>query len=154
GFWKATAEPDQTPLLAHEAYSADLARRRLRELSRLADESSLALPVAAFEALGRRVPSLPVSGLTAGRLAESPRPVASLADVRPVAEDFVILRTLPGGLAEFLGLFDFGPLGAGWTPRVVAVVQSGRGPVLGFFDDEICCRLEAVVDPTGGYAGR
>src|SRR5260370_27458766 len=82
-------------------------------------------------------------------LAEPPRPVAALADVRRVADDFVIVRTLPGGLGELLHLFDFGAMHAKYDPgtaRVVAMVQSTQGPALGFFDDGYSSRLECLVD--------
>src|SRR5205809_1987589 len=35
------------------------------------------------------------------------RPAAALADVRKVADDFIILRTLPGGLAELVDRLDW-----------------------------------------------
>ncbi len=104
-----------------------------------------------------------IAGLPAALLAEPAHPAAALADVRRVADDFVIMRTLPGGLGEMLGLFDFSAvqsrfnlpmLREGQRPRVVAMVQSAHGPVLGFFDDDYQCRLECLVDDSQGFLRR
>jgi hypothetical protein len=157
GYAKATGEPDLTPLLAHEAFSPSIALRRLKELALLALELSLDVPAAFFDSVARALQDLPVRGLSAGCLAEPSRPVAALADVRRVAHDFVIVRTLPCGLGETLRLFDFGAVQAIFDPaaaRVVAMVQSPRGPVLGFFDDDYRCRLECVVDDSAGFVRR
>lgn len=157
GYGKATGEPDLTPLLAHEAFSPSIALQRLKELAALALELSLDVPTEFFDSVARDLQEMPVRGLPAERLAEPPRPVAALADVRRVADDFVIVRTLPGGLGEMLRLFDFVAVQADFDPRsarVVAMVQSPRGPVLGFFDDGFCCRLECIVDDNAGFVRR
>jgi hypothetical protein len=154
GFGKAAAEPDQTPLIAHEAISADVALRRLKDLALLAREAPITLPPSFFDVLEQRLRDLRVRGLPAAQLAEPSRPTVSLADVRRVADDFFIVRTLPGGLAELLGVLDCPALRPGPIPRLVAVVQSDRGPVLGFFDDNYRCRCRAAVDPAAGFFHR
>jgi hypothetical protein len=163
GYGKATGEPDLTPMLAHEAFSPSIARRRLLELMQLADELSLDVPADFAAAMQQTLDRDTARGLPAGQLAEPARPTASLADVRRVADDFVIMRTLPGGLGEMLGLFNFSGvqarfdlpmLRAGRRPRVVAMVQSAPSPVLGFFDDDYQCCLECRVDESEGFFRR
>ncbi len=163
GYGKRPGEPDLTPILAHEAFSPSLARRRWHELESLAAELSLELPADLRECVLKDFEIDPIRGLPADRLAEPLRPATSLADVRRVADDFVIVRTLPGGLRDFLACFDFHPVQAradlpflreGQTPRVVAIVQLPRGPILAFLDDDYRCRLEVVADVRAGYVRR
>lgn len=153
GYGKATGEPDYTPMLAHEAFSVSIARKRVKELAILARELALDVPADLFESVDHALQTTPVHGLLAARLAEPGRPTAALADVRRVADDFVIVRTLPGGLREMLGYFNFGSL-LQRLPRVVAMVHSPRGPVLGFFDDDYQLQMEAVVDESAGFFRR
>jgi hypothetical protein len=153
GYAKAAGEPDLTPILAHEAFSPSIARRRLKELAMLAQELSLELPAGFFDGLERSLQEMPVRGLPAERLAEPARPTAALADVRRVADDFVIVRTMPGGVRELMSYVDLG----GYLkepPHVVAMVQSPHGPVLGFFDAECRVMCEAVVDESAGFVRR
>jgi hypothetical protein len=163
GYGKEAGEPDYTPLLAHEAFSLSIARQRLKELAMLAQELGLEVPADLFDSVERMLEETPVRGIPAEQLAEPTRPTACLADVRRVADDFVIVRTLPGGLGEMLDLFDITAVQArynlsflreGQRPRVVANVRTPRGDVLGFFDDEYRCELEAVVDLSAGFATR
>jgi hypothetical protein len=165
GFARASAEPDQTPLLAHEAFSLSIARQRLQELVRLAGELPLDLPAEFIETVAEALQNAPVPGLAAHSLAEPARPAAALNDVRRVADDFMIVRTLPGGLRELMRLFDFGPLASvcsihdpcwreGELPRVAAMIHTPRGPALGFFGDDYRCRLEAVADISAGFLCR
>jgi len=112
GYAKTSIEPDLTPILAHEAFSLSLARRLMLELQHLAGELGLE-PM--------HLPELEAApGLSHIELAACPRPVAALADVRKVADDFVILRTLPGGLNELLALFDWQDLLADIRLRFLA----------------------------------
>src|ERR1043166_5726931 len=132
-------------MLAHEAFSLSIAKKRVEELKQLAAELSLELPGGFFETVAQELERDAVRGVPAAMLAEPGRPTAALTDVRRVADDFVIVRTMPGGLGELLSHFDWEPL-RGWydlpflaegcRPRVVAMVQTPRGNVLGFFDDE------------------
>jgi hypothetical protein len=163
GYGKAVGEPDLTPMLAHQAFSLSIARRRVQELKQFAEELSLELPGDHFEAVAHELDRDAVRGVPAALLAEPGRPTAALTDVRRVAPDFMIVRTMPGGLGEFLSYFDWTPrravadlpfLRENRRPRVVAVVQTPRGPVLGFFDDDYRCRLEATVDASAGFVRR
>lgn len=106
GHGKAPGEPDQTPLLAHEVCSPTLVRKRLLELTDMADE--LGLGEAAFLAgLGHNIQ---LAGISLDQVADAGRPIVALADARQVADDFVVLRTLAGGLADLFDQLDFGPL--------------------------------------------
>jgi hypothetical protein len=152
GYGKEAGETDYTPMLAHTAFSRSIARQRLKELAALADELKLDLPADLFASLERLLEEMPVHGVPADRLAEPARPTASLADVRRVADDFVILRTMPGGLAEFPSYFASDVLPQ--PPRVVTMIQSPRGPVLGFFDDAYRVQVEAAIDASAGFFRR
>ncbi len=147
GYDKAAAEPDQTPLLAHEAFSPSLAEKRWRELRDLLAacgvESSTAERLdAAFRQRGD------VPGVPAAELAASPRPVAALADLRRVADDFVVRRTMPGGLRA---LWD--ALGLPGSPPHV-LLQRGDPPVLTGYDAEYRIVVEMAMDASAGYATR
>jgi hypothetical protein len=149
GYAKLAGEPDQTPLLAHEAYSETLAQRRLRELEKLCQELGFEMPAVGSTAL---------NGLQHRLLAEPSRPTAALADVRKVADDFVIVRTLHGGLEDLWRAFDFGPLAARYgldlEPRLVLQMAMSGGMVLMFFDEELWPFLEMEADLSQGYARR
>jgi hypothetical protein len=125
GYAKLPGEPDQTPLLAHECYSAQLAARRWQVLSRLAAELELDLPALA---------ETPVTGLPHAVLATPQRPTACLADVRRVAADFVVVRTLPGGLRDLACLLQWP---AGPLPRLCLQVAHADGPRLTLYDDRL-----------------
>ncbi len=86
GVGKAATEPDGTLLLSAEAFSASIARERLR-----AAEASLALDPPE------------VHGLPLDAIGGAVRPgTVSLADARRAAADFVFLRTTPGSVRAFL----------------------------------------------------
>jgi hypothetical protein len=146
GYAKLPGEPDQTPLLAHEAYSPRLAQRRLHELAQLATELGIAAPPAA------EAPR--VAGLPHTILATPARPTAALADVRRVADDFVIVRTLSGGLADLWSAFDFESLCGTTRPRLAVQVGTGGGATLTFHDGDLRPYLEVVPDLSKGYARR
>jgi hypothetical protein len=158
GWGKAVGEPDLTPLLAHEAYSASIARRRCGELERLADELDLE---SVDWSQPRRNEFLDVPGLPAVRVAEPDRPVVSLADARRVADDFVIIRTLRGGLEEVFTAFDFTSMGSEASlpdPRetllLVRLAADEKGSVLALFDHKMRQRLEMVTDLSRGFSRR
>jgi hypothetical protein len=161
GYGKEIGEPDLTPLLAHEAFSPSLARQRWHALKKLCAELAVPCDTAALDPLFEDGPWL--AGLPHAELADCPRPVAALADVRKVADDFVILRTLPGGLAELLKLFDWRELTqrfrlsflAEAPPRLCVQARDDAGqPVLTFFDADLRRRLELRVDHRQGYDSR
>jgi hypothetical protein len=158
GWGKAVGEPDLTPLLAHEAYSPSIARRRCGELERLAAELDLGN---VDWRLLRRNESLHVPGLPATRVAEPDRPVVSLADARRVAEDFVIIRTLRRGLEEVLAAFDFAALRPEASlpdPRemllLLRLAADEKGSMLALFDHQMRQRLEMVTDLSRGFSRR
>jgi hypothetical protein len=161
GYGKEIGAPDLTPLLAHEAFSPSLARQRWRELKKLCGELAIPCDAAVLDALFENGPWPP--GLPHGELADCPRPTAALADVRKVADDFVILRTLPGALAELMKQFDWGDLTrrfrlkflAEATPRLCVPARDGAGqPVLVLFDADLRRRLELRVEHRQGYCQR
>jgi hypothetical protein len=161
GYAKPPAEPDLTPLLAHEAFSPSLAQRRWQELQRLSAELGLSFDRAAFQCYFEH--GAWPAGLPHAQLAKCPRPAAALTDVRQVADDFVVLRTLPGGAAEFMQLFDWQALmerlslrflGEGTVRLCVQVLNVAQQPVLAFFDAQLRRRLEMIVDVAQGYARR
>ena len=154
GYGKAAAEPDVTPLLAHEAFSPSIARRRWQELQRLAGELQISVDCARLQVPFDGGPW--PTGLAHADLVECPRPAAALADVRRVADDFIIVRTLPGGLAE---CFDLRELAVRFRLRFLAegtprlCVQTW-GPVIALFDAECRRRVEMTVDQRQGYRCR
>lgn len=161
GYGKEVAEPDLTPLLAHEAFSPSLARRRWRELKQFCAELEISIDAASLDESFENGPW--PAGLASAELAEAPRPVAALADVRKVAGDFVILRTLPVGLGELLRLFDWRQLTerfrlrflAEGPPRLfVQAIDHAGGSVLTLFDGELRRRVELHVDARQGFQRR
>ncbi|HWY86572.1 MAG TPA: hypothetical protein VNX28_07605, partial [Gemmataceae bacterium] len=158
GWGKEVGEPDVTPLLAHEAFSPSIARRRLRELERLV--AALDLKNLQWD-LTRGHENLQVPGLSTTKLAEPDRPTVSLADARRVADDFVVLRTLPQGLAELFRALDFTPLRAAAPfpgplekSLLVRLQAEGAQPVLAWFDGKLRKRLEMWTDLSQGFIAR
>jgi hypothetical protein len=163
GYAKQLGEPDLTPILAHEAFSPSLARRRWGELKKLCTE--LAIDVDANKLDAHFANSVWLAGLPHSELAECPRPVAALGDVRKVADDFVILRTRPVGLAQMLGHFnfvrtlreryriDFG--NQSQTPRLCVQARgAARLSVLALYDEQLRRRVELGVDVAQGFITR
>jgi hypothetical protein len=144
GYAKPPGEPDQTPLLAHEAYSYQLAQRRLPTLESLARELGAVLPAAAGQKPA-------ITGLSHTLLAEPARPIACLADVRRVADDFIIVRTLPGGVRLLTQLFD---VRLPELPRLVVQVAGADGPVCICFDDALNPVRQFVSDLSNGHDHR
>ena len=104
GWGKETAEPDTTPIVAHEALSVMLGERRLDLLLKLAAEC--ALTVADEADLRKRLSACAGSEIAATEIADPPRPVVSLADMRRVSSDFVVVRTMPGSIERVFELLD------------------------------------------------
>jgi hypothetical protein len=161
GYAKAPAEPDQTPMLAHDAFSPSIARRRWQELQRLCAE--LEAPVERTVWPSHFEPEAWPAGLPHAQLAGCPRRVPALTDVRQVADDFVVLRTMPGGVAEFMQLFDWRPLvekfslrfvGEGTVRLCLHALTDAQQPVLAVYDAKVRRRLEMIVDVAEGFASR
>ncbi|HZZ77228.1 MAG TPA: hypothetical protein VFE62_01840 [Gemmataceae bacterium] len=147
GYAKQVGEPDLTPLLAHEAFSASIARRRWADLKELCADWNIAVDTAKLDAPFERGPW--PDGLPHTVVAECPRPVAALCDVRKVANDFVILCTKPGGLRRMLDL-------VGWPkdaelPRLCAPSRDGA---IALYDERLRRIAELRVDASQGYITR
>jgi hypothetical protein len=163
GYAKQVGEPDLTPILAHEAFSPSIARRRWGELKKLCAELALDVDASKLDALFDS--SVCLAGLPHAELADCPRPVAALADVRKVADDFVILRTKPVGLSQMLRQLDLVPMlrnryridfgNESQSPRLcVQAFDGARQPVLALFDEQLRRRIELRVDVSQGYVTR
>jgi hypothetical protein len=114
GVFKQPGEVDRTPLLSYEAFSRDIARRRLKELARwgLLSESRLGELTVQLE-------NLPVAGIPAMELTGRPRPgVVALEDAVQAAADFVFLSTTRSSWDR---LCDMDPL---WRPEVTLLSAS------------------------------
>lgn len=164
GYAKAATEPDQTPLLAHETYSPSIALRRLDALGKLLEVLGVGLPAPLLlDVRSDLRTAAPVAGLDASIVAPPGRPVASLSDVRRVADDFVIVCTLPGGLGVLWQQFDFAPLlrryrlpfdDRGQGVRLFVQVATESGPVLTAYDEQLRPRLTLSLDVGQGHNHR
>jgi hypothetical protein len=156
GYAKAVAEPDLTPLLAHEAFSPSLARRRWQEVKALCQTLAIAFDATQLDECFAN--GVWPAGLAHTVLANCPRPTAALADVRQVAEDFVILRTLPGGLRvvlDFLAAVHALPAPTDWRCRLcVQVVDGESGMRLALYDERLERRWEIACSGSAGYITR
>jgi hypothetical protein len=167
GLGKAATAPDQTPLLAHEAFSAAIAQRRLDELRELADEVHVLSSEWRTGLAQRLRDQPPASGLSLELIADLGRPAASLTDARRASGDFVLVRTfglnaatpLPG---TFFDVFDwtavwsrFALEGLRRGPRSLARIKLGPDPgVLALVDDAAVPRVLFESDPSAGYGCR
>jgi hypothetical protein len=164
GYPKAPAEPDLTPMLAHEAFSPSIARRRWHAILQLCDELGLAVDRTAIEPLFEQEPG--PTGLPHARIADCPRPVAALSDVRKVADDFVIVRTKAAGLV--LGMLAKFKLVQTLRQRYrmrfldeiadlrlcVQGSDEANQPALLLYDEQLRKRVEIRVDASQGYVTR
>jgi hypothetical protein len=155
---KASVEPDQTLLLAAEAFSRSAAEARLRQLAREPGLLDEALHAACLERLQAREFA---RGLPVNQIGEPTRPgTVALTDARRAAPDFVFLRTVPGGVRALREQFDFTPLAGpfylGWLTggEPVLVARAPAGGRVRVYDAALRPRLELEVPATGGYVGR
>jgi hypothetical protein len=150
GVNKPPAEPDQTPLLSYEAFSRAIAEKRLYELGR---DDSFGLSMAQVESLRQALKGLAVVGLPLTAVGRETRPVVSLTDALLVSEDFLLLRTLPRGVREFLQQVDVNAdyLTPGQRVLLIrGISRSGEGPLLAVYDAQLCLRMELEIDPRHG----
>jgi hypothetical protein len=172
GFGKTPLEPDQTPLIAHEAYSHAIASQRIDALADLATETGVSIPDAWRNWRNSFVQdSSLVVGLPIQQCASLGRPVAALADAQRVSEDFVVVRTLRGSVQRLRALFDWESLNRRFrleilwqSPRIQCLrVQSGnQGTVMAICDGcswlypqaELARRVLFESDPSGGFRSR
>jgi hypothetical protein len=142
GVFKAPAEPDQTPLLSYEAFSRAIADRRITDLAR---DDSFGLSTEEVETLRQALKALAVSGLPVTAVGRETRPVVSLTDALKVSDDFILLRTLPRGVREFLQQYDLNLDYLTPEQRVLLVrgmPQPGEGPLLAIYDAQLRKRME------------
>jgi hypothetical protein len=167
GAGKLPGEPDQTPLLAHAAFSRKLATSRAHDLIRFVRDMGLAdvretrfLEETGFLQETRFLIGAPGVRVTAVWTPE--RATVSLADARRVADDFILLRTLPAGINDLLRIFPLAEAARrhGATildppTRVVIIrVLGAAANPLAIFDDLGRKRLELEVDLSKGFHSR
>jgi hypothetical protein len=146
GVHKAPAEPDQTPLLSYEAFSRAIADRRLTELAR---DDSFGPGAVDVEALRQALQALAVAGIPVSAVGRETRPVVSVSDALKVSEDFLLLRTLPRGVREFLQQYDLKVDCLAPEQRVLlirGVPRPGEGPLLVVYDAQLRKRMELEID--------
>ncbi len=161
GAFKAAAEPDQTPLLAYLGFSRSIAEGRLRELAR---DPEFGVALADIEPYLAALQVLAVTGLPLDAVGPEPRPIVSLADARKAADDFILVRTLPGSVKEFMRLYDLTPLLGRFDlgdvvpdgPRLIVrgLPRPGKEPLLAVYDTKLRKRLELEVRGREGYTSR
>lgn len=155
GEGKDILEPDQTPLLAHEAFSVTLANAQVSRLRALAEELGLELSEEQRRRLRAREPKeIAVAGIPIQQIADSKRPVPSLADARRVAPDFIVTRTMSGSLRLIREVF--GPHLEDWQDiRIVArLARSERTTALAFLDSSYQIKRQYEVDASRGFCSR
>jgi hypothetical protein len=159
GAFKASGEPDRTPLLSYTAFSRSLATQRLLLLGQDRD----VLPEDELASLQQALAALPVSGVPLADVRSSARPgVVSLADAARAAADFVFLRTTSSSTRDFLGLFELAPvaerLGMPDLTRRPWLILGGpeQGEIILTFcePDGLRKRLELGADPGEGFETR
>jgi hypothetical protein len=157
GAAKAPGEPDQTLLFSHEAFSRALALRRLDSLARAAPASER-FP---WEEYRRSLLDLPANGIPAANYRNAQHGVVSLADVFRAGEDFVLLRTTPGTVREFLRQFPMDALaeemdlGFLFAAKDVLILPDPSPPPGGFprlivYDGQLRQRLVLEIDLSRG----
>jgi hypothetical protein len=183
GVFKAPGEPDQTLLMSYEAFSRTIAWERLEMLEKKgvwppgsAEAESRYPPCqAAQRPPGRKwlpaksyetaiwhiiLREMPVAGLPPPRSAGPPRPGGvALADTYQAARDFLVLRTTPRSVRDFLALIDPASLESlrGVQPALIMRGTAEAEPVEGMltvYDDRLRARLELRIHPEGGYESR
>lgn len=97
---KAPGAPDESLLFSHEAFSRIVAQRRLAEMERLAPHASAPWPQ-----FRGALETLRVAGLPAQLCRADTSGVVSLADANRLADDFLLLRTMPSVVREFLARY-------------------------------------------------
>ncbi len=108
GALKLPGEVDRTPLVSYVAFSRSIASRRLATATSAGwfDDNR-------HRVLRSQLATLAPAGLPAAESQCVERPgVVSLADANKAADDFVILRSTRGSLAELLNLYNWQPLAA------------------------------------------
>ena len=144
GAGKAAMEPDDTLLLASEAFSRSIAEQRLHDLAR---EPNALTDLERNECLARLAAGSETRGLPLDAVGGEARPgTVSLTDARRAAPDFVLLRTAPGSVRALLDQYDFSKIAEQtdleWMKRgrvLLARDQTGRCLVV--YDEQFRPRL-------------
>jgi hypothetical protein len=155
GVFKHPLEPDLTLLLACEAFSRSVAEARLGLLP-TPDER---------DRFCRALRELSVAGLPLSAVQCEEGRIASLADVRRAADDFLLLRTTRQGVADFLAQYDLAPLAGRFSfpflaqDRQALIVPSPAAAgaderVLAVYDLRLRKRLELGFRRGQGYEAR
>jgi hypothetical protein len=164
GVFKPPGEPDQTLLLSYEAFSRQIAERRLVFLADQLDAVGLATDLAGYQRT--LCDALPVAGLPLRATGRIPSPGAvSLDDALRVADDFLLVCTTRQTAREFLAQFDFTALAERFglsyldgrerllIVRGPSIGRGGQGTLV-VYDADFRCQLELEPDPSGGYQSR
>jgi hypothetical protein len=159
GVAKPPAEPDQTCLLSHEAFSRSIAATRLEELAHWMDFVPRSPGLAT---LSRKLDRLEISGIAAKSFrTSSTSKLVSMTDAARVADDFLYLRTTAAAARQFFDLFEFSRL-PGWDQElyerclivpVLAGDASEEGHIV-VLDGRFQPRIELAVDVRAGYVRR
>jgi hypothetical protein len=157
GVAKEPLEPDRTLLLSYEAYSRQLAEKRLE---RLAQDSVLDVSAAHVEKLRDSLRELVCVGVPVPMTLNKQRPVVSLQDAFKVADDFQILSTTRTTVRDFLEHYDLSRLKDysdisflenGRRSIVLGSTNERGEPVLLVYDDQARKRLELRICAEDGY---
>jgi hypothetical protein len=125
GVFKEQGEVDRTPLVAYEAFSRSIARRRLHEL-----HAADWIDAEVHRRLVEQLDAIPPAGVPVSSLNVTETPgVVSLADVAKSSPDFVLLRSTVGSLKSLLSLYDLAPLRA-IAPDIGAWLDSNTAKLL------------------------
>jgi hypothetical protein len=155
---KAPGEPDQTLLLACEAFSAAIARRRLNWLADhdLLDSASVTRLRGCLEVLPPR--GVPLEDLP--RIARPGSVV--LTDAWQSATDFLFLRSTSASVRHLFATFDFAPLWQQFRLDDIVPLHSllifnatkDETPRVAICDAQGRRRVELAFDPSAGYRRR
>jgi hypothetical protein len=164
GACKEPGEVDRTPLVSYEAFSRQIAARRLAQ-AKAAGWINDACYARSLDELNR----LPLEGRALSEIAVRGRPgVVSLADAAKAAADFRLLRTTCGSLDALLSHYDlselpsFDPDCAEWLQNDRHVLLVPHSPAdrpsaastLRCFDRQSVLRLELGFEPAPGQGVR
>jgi hypothetical protein len=157
GTWKHPLEPDQTVLLAYEAWSRSIALARLQEiwqkLGFLVDSEELAV-------LKHMLETLKVDGLRpTTNVAFAPGKV-SIADTAKAAQDFLLLRTTAQSHQAFQSCFDWTQLGDRFSldfmlrGKRILIMRHEIPGSLAIYDSHFRQRLALRFSPKAAYRCR
>jgi hypothetical protein len=157
GIAKEPLEPDRTLLLSYEAFSRQLAVKRLE---RLAQDSVLNLSPAHADKLRNSLREMVCVGVPVPVTIGKQRPVVSIQDALKVADDFLIVNTTRTTVRDFLEHYDLARLK---DYSDISFLESGRSSIilgstnergesiLHLYDDQASKRLELRVCAEEGY---